>query len=41
MFTTNVRGGKAFTAKQKIGELKSRISKLKAISDKTIPPTTI
>ena len=35
MFTTSLRGGKAFSAEQKIRELKSRISKLKAISDKT------
>lgn len=34
-FTTSLRGGKAFSAEQKIRELKSRISKLKAISDKT------
>ena len=34
MFTTSLRGGKAFAAEQKIRELKSRISKLKAISDK-------
>ena len=43
-FTTNVRGGKAFAAEQKIHELKSRISKLKVILDKNkakIPPTTI
>ena len=44
MFTTKVRGGKAFAAEQDIRERKSRISKLKAISDKNkakIPPTTI
>ena len=44
MFTTNVRGGKAFDAEQNIRERKSRISKLKAISDKNkakIPLTTI
>ena len=45
MFTTNVSGGKAFVAEQTIHELiKSKISKLKAISDKNeakIPPTTI
>ena len=34
MFTTSLRGGKAFAAEQKIRELKSRILKLKAISDK-------
>ena len=33
MFTTNVRGGKAFAAEQKIRELKKRISKVKTISD--------
>ena len=32
MFTTSLRGGKAFAAEQKIKELKSRTSKLKAIS---------
>ena len=44
MFTTGLRGGKAFAAEQKIRELKSRISKLKAISDKKnakIPAVTI
>ena len=44
MFTTSIRDGKAFAAEQKIRELKSRIAKLKAISDKNkakIPPTTI
>ena len=44
MFTTSISGGKAFAAEQKIRELKSRIPKLKAISDKNktkIPPTTI
>ena len=30
MFTTAVRGGKAFVAEQKIRELKTRISKLNA-----------
>ena len=30
MFTTSVRGGKAFAAEQKIRELKTRISKLNA-----------
>ena len=34
MFTTSLRGGKAFAAEQKIRELKSRISKLKAIPHK-------
>ena len=44
MFTTSIRDGKAFAAEQKIRELKSRIAKLKAISNKNkakIPPTTI
>ena len=30
MFTSSVRGGKAFTAGQKIRELKSKIAKLNA-----------
>ena len=30
IFTTSVRGGKAFVAEQKIREIKRRISKLKA-----------
>ena len=34
MFTMSLRGGKTFAAEQKIRELKSRISKLKAIPDK-------
>ena len=44
MFTTNVRGGKAFAVKQKIRELENRISKIKPISDQNktkISPTTI
>ena len=44
MFTTSIRDEKAFAAEQKIRELKSRIAKLKAISNKNkakIPPTTI
>ena len=44
MFTTSLRGGKAFAAEQKIRELKSRISKLKAICDQKnakIPAVTI
>ena len=44
MFTPSLRGGKTFAAEQKIRELKSRISKLKAISDKAkakIPAVTI
>ena len=44
MFTTSIRGGKAFATEQKIRKLKSRIAKIKAISDKSIArltPTTI
>ena len=44
MLTTSIRDGKAFAAQQKIMEIKSRIAKLKAISDKNkakIPQTTI
>ena len=44
MFTTSLREGKAFAVEQKIKELKSRISKVKAISDKNkakIPAVTI
>ena len=44
MFTTNVRGGKAFAVEQKIRELENRISKIKPISDQNktkISPTTI
>ena len=44
MFTTNVRGGKAFDVEQKIRELENRISKIKPISDQNktkISPTTI
>ena len=44
MFITSLKGGKAFAAEQKIRELKSRISKLRAISDKQkakIPAVTI
>ena len=44
MFTTSLRGGKAFAAEQKIRELKSRVSKLMATSEKTkakIPVVTI
>ena len=40
MFTTSVRGGKAFTAEQKIKELKTTTSKLKAQKLK-ISPTKI
>ena len=44
MFTTSFRDGKLFAAEQKTRELKSRIVKLKAISDKNkvkIPAATI
>ena len=40
MFTSSVRGGKAFAAEQKIRELKTRISKLQAQKLK-ITPTKI
>ena len=40
MFTTSVRGGKAFTAKQRIRERKTRVSKLNTQTLK-IPPTKI
>ena len=44
MFTTSLRGGKVFPAEQKVRELKSRISKLKVISDEEkvkIPAVTV
>ena len=37
MFTINLRGGKTLAVEQKISEMKSRISKLRAISDKQRP----
>ena len=37
MFTTSVRGGKAFAAEQKIREIKTRISKLNAQKLKIFP----
>ena len=37
MFTSSVRGGKAFAAEQKMRELKSRIAKLDALKMKVIP----
>ena len=40
MFTSSVRGGKAFAAEQKIRELKSRIAKLSALKLK-VPPSKI
>ena len=41
MFTTAVRGGKAFATEQKIRELKSRIAKLGALKMKVSPATII
>ena len=41
MFTSSVRGGKAFAAEQKIRELKTRISKLNAQSLKVSPSKII
>ena len=44
MFTTSLRGENVFAAEQKIRELKSRILKLRAISEKQktkIPTVTI
>ena len=40
MYTSSIRGGKAFTAEQKIRELKTRIAKLNAQKLK-ISPTKI
>ena len=40
MFTTTVRGEKAFEAEQNIRELKSRITKLSALK-MNVPTTTI
>ena len=40
MFSTSVRGGKAFAAEQKIRDLKSRVATLRALKTK-VPPTTI
>ena len=37
MFTSSVRGGKAFAAEQKMRELKSRTAKLNALKMKVIP----
>ena len=37
MFTTSLRAGKEFSTEQKIRELKSRISNLRATSDKKRP----
>ena len=36
MFTTSVKGGKAFAAEQKIRELKTRIAKLNALKMKVL-----
>ena len=41
MFSTSLRGGKAFTAEQKIRELKTRISKLKGQKLKITPKKII
>ena len=41
MFSTTVRGGKAFAAEQIIIELKSRIAKLNALKMKLLPTTII
>ena len=41
MFTTSVRGGKAFAAEQKIRELKTRISKIIAQKLKISPSKII
>ena len=41
MFTTSVRGGKAFVAEQKIRELKTKKSKLNAQKYKISPAKTI
>ena len=40
MFSTSIRGGKAFAAEQKIRDLKSRVAKLSALKTK-VPPTKI
>ena len=40
MFSTSVRGGKAFAVEQKIRDLKSRVATLRALKTK-VPPTTI
>ena len=41
MFTTSVRGGKAFAAEQKIRELKTRIAKINAQKLKISPAKII
>ena len=41
MFSTAVRGGKAFAAEQKIRELKSRVAKLNALKVKVTPTKII
>ena len=41
MFSTKIRGGKAFDAERKIHKLKKRISKLKEIKNKSKPITPI
>ena len=37
MFTTSIRGGKAFAAEQKIRELKTRVAKLNIQKLKILP----
>ena len=41
MFTSSVRGGKAFAAEQKLRELKIRIAKLNALKMKVTPTKII
>ena len=41
MFTSSVRGGKAFAAEQKLRELKIRIAKLNAFKMKVTPTKII
>ena len=41
MFTSSVRGGKAFTAEQKIRELKARVSELNVQKLKIAPTKTV
>ena len=40
MFSTSVKGGKAFAAEQKLRELKRRVAKLSALKT-NVPPTAI
>ena len=41
MFTTSIRGGKAFVAEQKVIELKTRVAKLSIQKLKTLPTKII